>query len=471
MNRFTQLFCVGIFTLISISSANSKALQELPMDWTSYSEDQIELYLQEQERLEQASRIENLNLAKASLINGNIRRAKFFLDRIQEVEGQEGDHLILVKKHYQALVAFIENQPRKSLSLLSHPKLERPSLYPQTCLLKIINMANYPMSPEFRRELTRCQRETQNFSKNEQFWLDNLLILKDNDTTEIRGTILSAIEFVLSTPDILRIWLKSGLFFNQEKLILDHLETLTDAVYRSPEAREIIALLYYRQNNKEMARNFVEDIDSPNADNIRGNLSLDEKKYELAFGHYKLALQKKQNSLNALERSLPLAWILGQWDDGVNLLDSLIKPELDPRNKQALRVAFIYQSGDYQEAKEELNYLERLFKFKGPLEVDQLKNVIALQTQDREESVESSNRACRRHDGLNCWISLQEMTWGHFGKKISTNEEVVTSTDFDLDELRKPSSYEPIQETPIIDQKDIEEIDGGQVQLVPGEFY
>jgi hypothetical protein len=471
LKRFTRLLCIGILSVFYNHSLESKALEEIPIDWTSYSEDQIKLYLQEQEKLKESTRIKNLNLAKASLINGNVKRANFFLGRIQELENQEDDQLILIKKRYQALISFIENDPRKSLSFLKNSNFDRPSLYPYTCLLKIINMTNFPMDPALRRELIRCQRETQRFSKNEQFWLENILILKNNDTAEMRGTILSTIDFILSSPDVLRIWLKSGLFFNQEGLILNHLETLTQTVYRSPQAREIIALLYYRQNEYDMARKFIEDIESPNADNIRGNLSLDQKKYELAFGHYKLALQKKQNSLNALERSLPLAWILGQWDDGVDLLDSLIKPELDPKNKQALRVAFIYQSGDFQAAKEELSYLERLFNFKGPVEVNQLKNAIALQTKDKKASVESSTRACQRHDGLNCWISLQEMTWPHLGIKMTGDEQIISSTNFKLDELKAPSSTEPIQETPIIDQKDIEEMDGEQVQLVPGEFY
>jgi hypothetical protein len=166
-----------------------------------------------------------------------------------------------------------------------------------------------------------------------------------------------------------------------------------------------------------------------------------------------------------------LAWILGQWNDGVDLLDGLIKPDLDPKNKQALRVAFIYRSGDFQAAKEELNYLERLFKFRGPVEVNQLKNAIALQTKDKKASVESSTRACQRHDGLNCWISLQEMTWPHLGIKMTGDEEIISSTNFDIQELKSPSSTRPIQEIPIIDQKDIEELDGEQVQLVPGEFY
>lgn len=470
MNSLNRLFYIGTFFVMLMTQTKSKTLEELPVDWTSYSEDQVKLYLKEQKQIQNSSRIEALSLAKVSLINGDTRRASFFLDQIQD-NSADDDGLIPIKKRYQALIAFIENHPNKSLRYLSRPELKRASAYPQICLLKTINMANGPMNGQFEKELAKCQQETQAFSNNAQFWLESLLTLKNNDRDKIKSNVFSSVDFLLSSPGILRIWLKSGIFFNQEELILKHLESLPESIYRSAEAREIIALLYYRQNNQKMARSFIEDIDSPNADNIRGNLSLDQKQYELAFGHYKLALQKKQNSLNALERSLPLAWLLGQWEDGIELLDSLIRPELDPRNKQALRVAFTYQTGDYQAAQEELNYLDRLFQFKGPLEVDQLKSLIALQTQDKASSVESSSRACKRHDGINCWISLQEMTWDNFGAAIQKDDELIKNQDYDIKSLRSPSSYEPIQEPLIINQKDIEEIDGTQVQLVPGEFY
>jgi hypothetical protein len=57
--------------------------------------------------------------------------------------------------------------------------------------------------------------------------------------------------------------------------------------------------------------------------NIKGISIYLQEKEELAFAQFKLALSMKQNSLNAFERILPLAWRLGRWQEGVKYSSDL----------------------------------------------------------------------------------------------------------------------------------------------------
>lgn len=462
------IFLLRAFSLNAAVTPIPVALEEIPEDWTLFSEDQIMVYRAEKALFETQDRMQNLAFAKSYLVSGNTEKARFFLNRIDE----EGDARIqLIKRRYNALIAFIEDRPAVTDDILAHDDFQGPQVFQHICLLQVLSLLAKPLTPNFGSTLSRCQRVTAKYSTNEQYWLSNIEKLKQNKQSEIRGTILSDVQFILSSPEILRIWLKTGIYFNQEQLILNHMETLTDSVLRSARARELIGLLYYRLGNRDLAIQFIEDIETANSENIRGNIRLEDKQYELAFGHFKLALQNKEDSLNALERSLSLAWLLGVWTEGLDLLDRFIKPEIDVKSKQALRVAFTIRTEDFEAAEEELRYLEQLFQFRTPVEVDLMKNYIALRAKDSRRVLESSERSCNRHDGLSCWINMQELTWNNFSEAIHSEKEVHPKPYFDLDQLKQVSAKKPLQETPILNQRDIEELDSLDVKLVPGAFF
>lgn len=476
MSFFSRSFWSVLFTTFAASLQLAYAsvnptplmLEEIPEDWTLFSEDQIKVYKAQRSLFDTQDRMQNLAFAKSYLVSGNTEKARFFLNRID----QDGDPRVqLIKRRYEALIAFIEDRPEQTFNILTHEDFQGVHTFPHICLLQVLSLLGRPLTPDFTSTLARCQRVTSQYSTNDQYWLSNLEKLKQNRKQEIRGTILSDVQFILSSQEILRIWLKTGLYFNQEQLILNHMETLTDSLLRSARARELIGLLYYRRGNRELATQFIEDIETANAENIRGNIRLEDKQYELAYGHFKLALQSKADSLNALERSLSLAWILEQWSEGLDLLDRFIKPEIDIKNKQALRVAFTIKAEDYEAAEEELRYLEQLFQYRVPLEVDLMKNYIALRTKNPRAALESSERACTRHDGLSCWLNLHELTWGGLSAIIHQDKEVHPRPRFDLDSLKEVSVVSPLQEIPILNQRDIEELDGMEVILVPGAYF
>jgi hypothetical protein len=287
--------------------------------------------------------------------------------------------------------------------------------------------------------------------------------------------MITDVELTLSDDEMSRLWLKTGLYLNKEKELLEILSLLPENSYQSKRLREIIAFMYLRSGSladKQKTLSFIDDIDSSNAENIKGTINLKNKEYELAFGHFKLALQKKQDSTDSLERAIPLAWLLNQWRDGIDMLDGNINKNLDPRNKKALRIAFLIREKKYVEAQKELNLLKRDFQQVAPFEVNIMDSYVTLVLNsndkkfDKRKMEETSEKACRSFDGISCWISLQLIQWDNLGKAIKREDEIFGDKQMTVDSLRDKQPINPLIEKISVDQKDIEELDGAGIQLM-----
>ena len=272
-----------------------------------------------------------------------------------------------------------------------------------------------------------------------------------------------------------RLWLKTGLYLNKEKDLLNLLSVLPENSYQSKRLREIIAFMYLRSGNagdKAKALSFIDDIDSANAENIKGNINLQNKEYELAFGHFRLALQKKQDSTNSVERAIPLAWLLSQWKDGLAMLDNNVNRTLDPRNKRAIRIAFLIREKRFAEAEKELTLLKIDFQQEPPFEVNIMDSYVSLiqgateKKFDPRKVEESTEKACRSFDGISCWISLQMTMWENLGKTIKRDDLVYSDKEMTIDSLKEKKPVMPLKETITVDQRDIEELDSEGIQLM-----
>ena len=62
--------------------------------------------------------------------------------------------------------------------------------------------------------------------KNEQYWLENITKLKTKRFNEIRGMKISDIQYIASDQQLVRIWLKTGLYMNREDLIEKQIKEL-----------------------------------------------------------------------------------------------------------------------------------------------------------------------------------------------------------------------------------------------------
>jgi len=320
-----------------------------------------------------------------------------------------------------------------------------------------------------------CMFYTGKASKNDQYWLDTMVKLKLKDSKGVRRNLITDAESTLNDDEMSKLWLKTGLYLNKEQDLLNILSILPENSYQSKRLREIVAFMYLRSGKAEdraRALSFVDDIDSANAENIKGNINLKNKEYELAFGHFRLALSKKQDSTNSLERAIPLAWILGQWKDGLSMLDNNTNRSLDPRNKQAIKIAFLIREKRFEEAERELILLKNDFKNQPPFEVSIMDSYVALIMGEKEKKFdvrkveESTEAACRTFDGISCWISLQFISWENLGKTIKREEATFADKDMTLDSLKSKKVVTPLAETVTVDQRDIEELDGEGIQLM-----
>lgn len=411
----------------------------------------------------------NLQKAKFKLISGDLKQAEFFLNRISEKESV----VVGIKNRYLAIIYFINGRFYQSLAQLNSKKINTNNYYVQNCLLRLINFMAVNDVASMMREKDACQFYTAKYSRNDQEWLNSMIRLKAADMEGLKKSMGADIESALSTDEAARLWLKTGLYLNKEKDVLNLLTLLPESSYQSKKLREIIAFMYLRSGDTKKALSFIDDVDTANSENIKGNINLANKEYELAFGHFRLALQKKQDSTNSLERAIPLAWMLNQWNDGLMMLANISNRNLDPRNSQALKIAFLIREKRYLEAQTELTLLKISFQNEPPYEVSIMDTYVNLmlgendKAYDKRRVEESAEKSCKAFDGMNCWVSLQYIQWENLGKTLKRNDAIYSDKSMTIDSLKERVAILPLEEQKNIDQADIEELDGETIKVTP----
>jgi hypothetical protein len=451
------LLCLSI----TLSYNSVRGTSTLEYDWNNLTSVDVEELRQREIFTEKNLDYRNLILAKRGLINGELSLSKFYLGKIDDSETK----ILPIKIRYQAINEFIKGRYVKVIELLTHPVFKDVRNYKHICLLKIISMMTLPVSNNLRLEISKCREFNKDATINDSMWLTNMEYLKLNDIKSIAGTTSSDIRNIIVDQELVRIWLKTSLYLGEDKLISKNLSALPNSIYRSKRFRELMGFYWYRLGDQTKALSFIEDIESANADNIRGNINLAEKKYELAFGHFKLALQKKSNSLNSLERAIPLAWTLEQWKDGNDLIGRLVDYGLDKNKLKALEIAFLIRQGNFKLAKRNLNILDAEYKGQSPLIVTQMQSYVAFRLNDLPMLKLMSDRGCKKYDGLNCWIQGQLLIWENISKTALRNEMIQGDNKFSIDNLKAKIEIVPIKEEIIIDQYDIEELDSSKITI------
>ncbi len=400
--------------------------------------------------------IRDLRMAKISIVNGNLKEARYYLMKINENQSQLG----VVKLRYLAIVNFIEGNYEDSINHLSKVNALRPMEYKQTCELLLLSLMAQEDSKGVKANYAKCSNELFDSSTNDLFWLTNMFYLYQKDFKQLNSELIYASNRILKIEDTIRLWLKFNLFLGRNKNSLDIVSTLPESAYESFQTRELIALMYLRQKDYTNALSFIEDINSVNAENIKGSIRVIEKAYELAFGHFKLALQKKPDSINALEKSIPLSWLLGQWEDGRSMLTNVTDANLqDSRSKNALDTAFLLRLKKFKESKRNLLFLRNDFQNKPPSEILMMETYQALSESNSNDLEDRSEESCKSFDGMSCYIALQTMHWNNLGNQIKEDYPILQSPEYDVNQYKINSPVTPIKEQILIDQRDIEELD------------
>ena len=403
--------------------------------------------------------IDLIREAKAHLINGDLAKSISALDKIHESDSRVGS----VKKRYLSIIHFIQGDYQKTIEMLSGKEFNNNATFSEICTTKIFSHLVLEQYNKAKELNARCQAITNQYSRNSQLWLINIFDLAIDKRFKLGNNNGVSNGFLTEGNEIAQLWLKMALFSNREQFIDHYIGSLPSEAYNAKRIREIIGYAYYRLNNKDKALSFIEDIDTANAENLKGNLSLEKKEYELAYGHFKLALKNKENSLSALERAIPLTWKLGLHQEGKELLQRHLSGDF--YGKRALDIAFDIRLENYELAKKKLLLLNRRFVESKPLKVSLMNSFLATYLNDASNKELFAEEACKRFDGVNCWLRLQHSLWPNFAAILKNEEKVIELNEFSFETLKQKQTIKELDEPINVNQRDIEELDGKQVQM------
>jgi len=456
-----------IIIIFSLFILTLKTFGEENIAWEKMSQGDILNYFQviEDEKRKKNSFL--LKKAKFNILNGNLKAADFYLKNIFS----KNKIIFYPKRRLQSLIFFLKKDYANSLKILEDPQFSFFSFYKETCLMKVLNLMALSRNKRLTKETELCQEASIKYSKKDHFWLKNTVKVKNGYPIHIGKESPLQLKKLFEDKEMTTLWLKLAIFLNKEENIVSKLPNLPKKLYRSKKIRELISFIYYRLNQKELAIDFIEDIATANSENIKGNLRLKNKEFELAYGHFQLALKNKVNSKNALERSLPLSWMLRKWKQGKQHLNSLLSEDIDPRKKRSLETAFLIQMGQFKKAHQQLKRLNYDYTGFIPLEINLMNSYVSIVNNNEKDLDRFSHEACLKFDGLNCWVRSQLLTWEQFPKILKRKDPVYGDDRLTLDSLIELSVLRPLKEELIVEQKDIEELDSAEVNLPKSLHY
>lgn len=403
-----------------------------------------------------------LKKVKYYLLNGEIRMARVYLSKLAYTRTK----LRPVIYRYLAMLSFIEGDFSKSYFYTAKPELQDLPYFSKICTLKVLNQIVLSKNYELEKDWPKCQLHNfGNMNPSNSIWLETLVRLKLNPNQGITRVPFKNIKLQAMDIETLKVFLKLSMYLNQESLVIDQIPELTVDQLQDPEVREIAGQIFFRSGSLARAYRFIEDLKSPNAENIKGNLYILRNKFELAYAQFKLSLEQKQNSQNAMERILPLAWLLGDWEGGSQYAEQVFHSPQTQINKMTLSSAFQTQKGDYEKASRILEHIAQKSRMGTSIEVTQLGSFNALMLNRPEMVKKQAIMSCDQYDLVNCWVLYQLGQWDAFPITIRREEKISDKREWE--KLINEDISAPLTETVFVNQIDIEEMDDKLVQLIP----
>lgn len=404
---------------------------------------------------------EELKKVKYFLINGELNLAKVFLQKL--TDGQP--KLRPVAHRYLGMIAFIEQDYQKSLGYLTRGELRNPPHYKRVCITIVLNKIILNETRSLEDEWDRCQTEgARDLNATNLVWLDTLVKLKLNPRPGITRKPFEKINLQALEIQDLKILLKLAIYLNQEDMVVDKLVTLLPEQLVDPSVRELAGHIFFRSGKFANAYKFIEDLKTPNSENIKGNLLLLREKYEIAYAQFRVALQEKQNSQNALERLVPIAWLLGDWVGGSKYAQQLVARDSNEANKQTILAAFEMQKGEYARTKALLKEIRSKSRRGNALEVNQIAAFTALMENEVPPLRSAAAQSCELYDVVNCWVLFQTYHWENFPLLVRRTNELPKPGRWT--ELTSTKREKKLTEAVYVFQQDIEELDDQKIKLI-----
>lgn len=406
---------------------------------------------------------QNLELKKVKflLLNGELELARANLTRLSYSQTK----LRPVIFRYLATIEFLNGNYSKTFDYLELKELQQMPQFGKICLLKVLSEIVLDKTDILEDDWNECQvHNTKYLNEKSLVWLETLVQLKLNPRLGVTKVPFKKVKITSLENTDLKIILKLSIYLNQEQLLIDQIPDLSFEQLNDPEVREIVGQIFFRVGSLVKAYRFIEDLSSPNAENIKGNLYLLRSKFELAYAQFKLALSQKQNSQNALERLIPLAWILEDWEGGALYAEQISPSKVSRANKFTIMAAFYIQKGDYDAAEKVLNTV-REKSIKGTeIEINQLSAFIAFIKNNGDNLRKRSISSCEQYDLMNCWVLLQLYQWENFPLMAKREDQIPETREWE--KLSTTTINNPIEEKIYINQSYVEELDDKLIRLI-----
>ena len=334
-------------------------------------------------------------------------------------------------------------------------KLTRQSYFPKSDLCQIRISLLFSQKKPIDKTWKKCFSYLSDHIFYNGIFLNNLIEIYNNDKEAKSAFNLFKASGELDNIEKIKTWLKMALYFNQEEYILDYLSLIPPKAYRSRSVRELIGAIFYRLGDKERAENFVIDVKTSNAENILGNQNLVKNNFELALGHFLIAIKKNPLSMNALKRIIPLSYILEKYELGLQQTKNFLKIK---NQSNIIIVAFLNKLKQYQEAyrniSKELNLLKR-----NPDLINYLLAIpITINLNKISEASKYTKAACKQGNLMGCELYQASYYWGNLMDAKKEKENIKASI-INYKDFIFPKDNNPIDEDVIINQKEIEKID------------
>lgn len=419
-------------------------------------------FLRKSEEIKNFKSIELLKTVKYYMINGQLERAKILLKEATVTT----DFSRTIQYRYLAMIYFIEGNHEKVIDILNSADMSVFTAQSKYCQLNILSHIILNKTVNLNQKWADCAKVTSIHSPTNLTWMQTIVDLKLKKPNEVIKETFKNLGIENLNGDFLRIYLKLALYLGQQDKVIPRFQYLNANVLSDQMFRELIGMNYYRNNEIIKAFDLMENLDTPNAEVFKGNLYLFQKKFDAAFAQYKLALTKKDNSDNALERLIPLAWQLGRYEEGINYIQRFSFSPAEVLKKYTLLAAFNTLADKKEQVKRYIRFILKKTNKSVPIELNQIMAYNSILYKQDFESIEAAMNSCLKKDGLNCWYLFFHESWVDPTEKLQAKDTLHSETEPLFETYSKTVLNEPIQEEIFVQQKDVEELDNDLIELI-----
>ena len=431
--RCTLATILPIFiTCLAWGGAPESALQE------SYQQQMLKRRFQDLKRLRGI---------KYLMINGDLVRAQ---RRLQQFHPQF-PQLRIIQKRYLATLWVLQGQWQRALKVFNAVEFQSPSAYRTVCPLKVLALVATQKRDQAGREFGHCFDFKEGEQTNDATWMSAL----------ITGT--NPISLPRDGDDFnkVKIGLKLALYLGQEKQVLEHLGHIDKGIVRDQRIKELLALIHHRLGDRSKALSLLEGVGLANGQNLQGNEALKEGDISQAGEHFKQALKKKGDSLNAIRRLLPVAWKqrdfasgwdamklaleLGQAEGAARIHLSALLTELDKPQKVILHLLLL----PWKERQQHTALVNELLAFN------------YLVSSRPKKALLAARKSCELGNVLSCYLSGALARWDNFSETLKSDRPIPSPEGIDITQL----SGETLEGDPFaaeiryVDQENIQRLD------------